>query len=44
MLALDDEDYGDGNDDKEEIAVGDICTAFLKGDEYAGSDSCRYVA
>ena len=37
VLALGGEDCGDGNDDGEEIAVGDIGTASLK-------DPCRHVA
>ena len=43
LIAMDDEDYGDGNDEPEEIAVGDVGTAFLKGDEYGPNDPRRYV-
>jgi hypothetical protein len=42
MLALEDED--DGSGEPEEIAIGDVGTAFLKGDGYGPSDKPRWVA
>ena len=38
MVAMSDE-----SDDGEELSIGDVATAFLKGDEYSESDRPRYV-
>ena len=38
MLAMSDE-----TEEEEEISVGDVATAFLKGDEYGDKDRPRYV-
>jgi hypothetical protein len=38
MLAMSDE-----TDEREDISVGDVATAFLKGDLYTDTDRPRYV-
>ena len=38
MVAMSDE-----SEDGEELSIGDVATAFLKGDEYSESDRPRYV-
>jgi hypothetical protein len=44
LIAMQDEVYECGSDEPEELATGDVRTAFLKGDEYGEGEPPRYVA
>jgi hypothetical protein len=44
MIALEDEEYDSDDGECEELALGDVGTAFLKGDEYSTDEPVRWVA